>query len=49
MSLRLFVKSGLVLPDVAASVRQSVADALNTQVGVKVGSVDIYIDGIQFD
>ena len=49
VSLRLCVKSGLVLPDVAASVRQSVADALNTQVGVKVGSVDIYIDGIQFD
>ena len=49
VSVRLHVKSGHVLPDVAAAVRQSIADAVNTQVGAKVGSVDIYIDGIQFD
>ena len=49
VSVRLYVKSGQVLPDVATAVRQSVADAVNTQVGAKVGSVDIYIDGIQFD
>ena len=49
VSVRLFVKSGQVLPDLAANVRQAVADAITTQVGVKVGSVDIYIDGIQFD
>ena len=49
VSLRLHVKSGQVLPELAANVRQAVADALNSQVGVKVGSVDIYIDGILFD
>ena len=49
VSVRLHVKSGHVLPDVAAAVRQSIADAVNTQVGAAVGSVDIYIDGIQFD
>ena len=49
ISVRLYVKSGVVLPDLAATVRQSIADAVNTQVGAKVGSVDIYIDGIQFD
>ena len=46
--LRLEVKSGYVLPDVAANVRQAAADAVAIQVGAKVGSVDIYIDGIQF-
>lgn len=48
VSLRLTVKSGCVLPDLAAEVRQAVADAISSQVGVKVGSVDIFIDGIQF-
>ena len=48
VSIRLYVKSGYVLPDLAASVRQAVADAINTQVGATVGSVDIYVDGIQF-
>ncbi len=48
VSLRLCVESGYVLPDLATAVRQAVADAINTQVGAKVGSVDIYIDGIQF-
>jgi uncharacterized alkaline shock family protein YloU len=43
------VKSGYVLPDVAASVRQAIADAVNTQVGAKVSYVDVYIDGIQFE
>ena len=49
VTLRLFVKSGQVLPDLAARVRQAVADAVETQVGAKVGAVDIFIDGIQFD
>ena len=48
ISIRLHVKSGHVLPDVAANVRQAIADAVSTQVGAQVGSVDIYIDGIQF-
>ena len=49
VSVRMYVKSGYVLPDLAADVRQAVADAIETQVGAKVGAVDIYIDGIQFD
>jgi uncharacterized alkaline shock family protein YloU len=49
ISIRMCVESGLVLPDVAAAVRKAVADAVNSQVGIPVGSVDIYIDGIQFD
>lgn len=48
-SIRLFTKSGYILPDVAAAVRQSVADAVYNQVGAKVASVDIYIDGILFE
>ena len=48
VSVRLHVKSGHVLPDVAADVRRAIADAVSTQVGAKVASVDIFIDGIQF-
>ena len=45
--IRLHVKNGQVLPDLAANVRQAVADAVNTQVGAEIGSVDVFIDGIQ--
>ena len=48
VSLRLYVSSGQVLPDLAANVRKAIADAISSQLGLKVGSVDIYIDGIQF-
>ena len=48
VSLRLHVKNNQVLPELAAAVRQAVADALSSQIGIVVGSVDIYIDGIQF-
>lgn len=48
VSLRLHVKSGQVLPELAANVRQAIADAVSSQVGMTVGSVDVYIDGIQF-
>ena len=49
VSIRLHVKSGQVLPELAANVRKAIADAVSSQVGIAVGSVDIYIDGIQFD
>jgi len=49
VSLRLHVKSGMVLPELAANVRKAIDDAVNSQVGIAVGSVDVYIDGIQFD
>lgn len=49
VSLRLHVKNGQVLPDLATNVRKAIADALNSQIGIEAGSVDIYVDGIQFD
>lgn len=49
VSIRLHVKSGQVLPELAANVRRAIADAVTSQVGVPVGSVDIFIDGIQFN
>lgn len=39
---------GHALPELAARVRQAIADAVLTQVGVEVTSVDVYIDSIQF-
>ena len=47
-SVRIEVYYGFVLPEVASSLRQAVADAVASQVGVEVASVDVYIDGIQF-
>lgn len=49
VAIRMDVKSGYVLPDLAADVRRAVVDAISTQVGAKVSAVDIYIDGIQFE
>ena len=33
---------------IAANLRQAIADAVTSQVGVQVSSVDVYIDGMQF-
>ena len=49
VSISMHVKSGRVIPDVAANVRQAVSDAVSTQVGAKVSAVDVYVDGIQFE
>ena len=49
ISIRLCVESGQILPELAARVRQAIGDAANSQIGLDVGSVDIFIDGIQFD
>ena len=48
ISVRVDVYYGYALPDLAANVRQAVADAVASQVGAQVSSVDVYIDGIQF-
>jgi uncharacterized alkaline shock family protein YloU len=48
ISVRIDVKSGHTLPDVAADVRRAIADSIAMQVGVEVGSVDVFIDGIHF-
>jgi uncharacterized alkaline shock family protein YloU len=39
---------GQKLKDVANAVQHSVADAVSSQVGVKVAGVDVYVDGIVF-
>lgn len=39
---------GHALPELAATVRQSIYDAVLVQVGVEVASVDVFIDGIKF-
>ncbi len=48
IAVHVTVAYGSILPDVAAKVRQSVADAVSTQVGIEVGAVDVYIDGVSF-
>lgn len=39
---------GYVLPDLAESIRQAVDSAIASQVGLPVGRIDVYVDGIQF-
>lgn len=39
---------GQTLPEVAERVRKAVADAVVSQVGTEVASVDVYVDGLQF-
>lgn len=48
IGVRVDVYYGYPLPDVAAGIRSSVADAVVCQIGIPVDSVDVYIDGIQF-
>ncbi len=48
VSVRIEAYYGYSLPDVATAVRSAVADAVSSQVGAQVSSVDVYIDGIQF-
>ena len=42
------VSYGQPLPEIAARIRQAVFDAVTSQIGIPVGSVDVYIDGVQF-
>lgn len=48
VAIRIDAYYGYVLPEVADAVRAAVSDAVASQVGIPVGSVDVYIDGIQF-
>lgn len=43
------VKEGYAFPELAAKVRQAVADAMATQLGLPVGSVDVFIDSVLFE
>ncbi len=42
------VAYGTPLPEIATRIRQTVFDAVTSQIGIPVGSVDVYVDGIQF-
>lgn len=42
------VAYGTPLPEIAASIRQAVYDAVTTQIGIPMARVDVYVDGIQF-
>lgn len=48
VAVRIEVYYGYALPELAANVRQAVADAVASQIGVPIASVDVYVDGIQF-
>lgn len=48
ISVRIDAYYGYVLPDLAANVRLAISDAVASQVGIPVGSVDVFIDGMQF-
>ncbi|MCL1797731.1 MAG: Asp23/Gls24 family envelope stress response protein [Eggerthellaceae bacterium] len=49
IAVRIDVMYGYSLPDVAAQIRNSVAEAVVSQVGLSASRVDVYIDGIQFN
>lgn len=48
IAIHVEVYYGYSLPDLAAKLRQSISDAVTIQVGVPVGSIDVYIDAINF-
>lgn len=49
IAVHIDVQHGKPIPQVAANVREAVAEAVATQVGFAISSVDIYVDGIRFD
>lgn len=48
IAVHIDVNYGQSIPAVADAVRAAVADAVATQVGFTVSSVDVYVDGIRF-
>ena len=51
VSVNLMIQAyyGYRLADVAAQVREAVADALKGQVGAETSSVDVYVDALAFE
>ncbi len=49
VSLHVEVYYGTALVDIAAEIRDAVADALRTQVGAEVAAVDVFVDAIRFE
>ncbi len=48
IAVHIDVYYGQAIPQVAAAVRQAIADAIVTQVGFTISSIDVYVDGICF-
>ncbi len=48
VAVHIDVYYGQAIPQVAAAVRQAIADAVVTQVGFTISSIDVYVDGICF-
>ncbi|MGI6045837.1 MAG: Asp23/Gls24 family envelope stress response protein [Eggerthellaceae bacterium] len=48
ISIRLTVRFGYALPEIAENVRKAVAEAVLSQLGKPVNCIDVYIDDIQF-
>ena len=48
IAVHIDVNYGQPIPQVVDAVRVAVADAVATQVGFTVSSVDVYVDGIRF-
>lgn len=48
-SVHLQAEYGIPLRDVARGVQVAVADAITSQVGVPVNTVDVFVDGIVFE
>lgn len=48
VAVHIDVYYGQPIPEVAAAVRQAIADAVTTQVGFTIASIDVYVDGIRF-
>ena len=40
---------GAVLPELAESVRAAISDAVTTQVGAHIDSIDVYVEGLKRD
>lgn len=49
VAVHIEVVYGYVLPEIARRVREAVADAVLAQIGITVGAVDVFIDGIRFE
>ena len=49
VDIHIAVAYGIPLHDVARAVQESVADAVTSQVGVKIEAIDVFVDTVVFD
>ncbi len=48
VKVHITVVYGTPLMDVARTVQAAIADAIHSQIGARVGAVDVYIDDVEF-